>query len=67
MHKAGHCIVVTDEVWLELIRLKYNERCRNLDDVIRIRIGMKPYYPPVKMYADEGNDRVAQREPVRAD
>lgn len=65
MKNAEHCIVVTDEVWLELIRVKYSGRYRSLDEVIRDKFGLNLQHPEVKNYSSDppGNERVAQREP----
>jgi hypothetical protein len=56
----GHSLKVDDDVWLELIRLKYAGRYRSINDVIRVGIGMKPTMPLVHRYSDEsgaGDDR----------
>jgi hypothetical protein len=67
MKNVERSILVTEEVWLELIRVKYSGRYRSVDEVIRDRFGLSMQHREVKNYSSDppGNDRVvAQREPA---
>ena len=66
MKNVERCIQVTEEVWLELIRVKYSGRYRSVDEVIRDRFGLNLQHREVKNYSSDppGNERVAQREPA---
>ena len=49
-------IKVDEEVWLELIRRKYNGRFRNINEPLRDALGLSlSERKPVKNYSDEGN------------
>lgn len=57
MSELLHGIKVDDEVWLELIRLKYSGRYRNINEPLRAALGLPLHgYPRVRMYSDEGDE-----------
>jgi hypothetical protein len=48
-----NCIIVRDELYQLLIKEKYapGNRHRSIEDVLRVKYGLKPLHPPVKNYS----------------
>jgi len=46
-------IRVTKDVYWKLVEMKFNTRCRSIDEVLRKQLEMKPIHRRVKRYSDE--------------
>ena len=50
-----NCIIVGDELYQILVKEKYapGNRYRSIEDVLRVKYGLKPVHPQVKNYASD--------------
>jgi hypothetical protein len=53
--KGRNSIIVGDELYQILVKEKYapGNRYRSIEDVLRVKYGLKPVHPPVKNYASD--------------
>ena len=53
--RGRNSIIVGDELYRILVKEKYapGNRYRSIEDVLRVKYGLKPVHPPVKNYSSD--------------